>query len=87
MIKRETKKVYYETDAITQIFCDKCNKEITNEEFFRLDLSYRQKDEEGKYINLVYDINDCHVDMCKECIKDIEFLTVDIEEYINDSLT
>ncbi|MDD2495978.1 MAG: hypothetical protein PHE29_12395, partial [Tissierellia bacterium] len=63
MRERETKKVYYETEAITKITCDNCKEDITNERFFTINISFIEKDEEGKYISKVYDVNDCHLDI------------------------
>jgi hypothetical protein len=84
MRERETKKVYYETDVITKVICDSCGEDITNEQFFTIDISYREKDEEGKYISKVYDVNDCHVDICDKCIDKITKISTEVFEYVKD---
>jgi hypothetical protein len=88
MISRETKKVYYETEVIKQVTCDICDKDITEEEFFKLELAYSYVADEGKHISKVmYDENSCWNHICKECaVKFLKSINKNIKEYVEYSL-
>ena len=87
MIKRKTEKVYYESEIIEEIICDDCNKTITNEEFFTLELKFMRIGRHNQFIEKVYDENGGVGHLCKECAaKRFDSFNNPIREYLWDSL-
>ena len=87
MINREKKTVSYETDAVKNITCDICDKDITGDKFFRSAFDFVELSENKTQIGRVYDENNCYVYTCCDCaIKHFKPISDNMKEYIEDSL-
>jgi len=73
MITHKKEMVSYETEVIDYVTCDFCNKDITNEKFFKLDIGFYQLcDSNQRFIEKVYDENNGVAHICIECANSIE---------------
>jgi hypothetical protein len=87
MINRKAEKVYYEAELVEKVTCDKCNKDITNEEFFSLEVAFREVSHDKKFTDKVYETNNGYSVICKDCITGISnTLPNCMVDYINDSV-
>lgn len=80
MIKREKKKIYYESEVVTDVFCDNCGKSLANEDNFihRVEISSLYFIEGRRSLG-GSDFLDYSLDLCEECVKPIEQLVRNIE--------
>jgi hypothetical protein len=88
MLEKKIEQVYYESEVIQKAVCDICNKDMTNENFFKLDLGYYfVPDKKGSFIQKVYDENSCNIHICEFCAKDkLNNVCNSVKEYIEDNL-
>jgi len=87
MMTLEQKETFYTTDFIKNLHCDICKREITNEKLFKLETSFVEVTNEGKYLSQVFDENNDKQHICSECIQLIEGLSKDTIEFIKFRLT
>lgn len=84
MIKREKKKIYYESEVVTDVLCDNCGKSLANENSFihRVEIStlYFIEDRQSLEGSDFYDYS---LELCEECVKPIEQLAKSIERKID----
>lgn len=75
MIKKSKQKVYYEDEVIESVFCDKCGKEITEDDDFiviRVDEAYLHLRNERKTLSY-HEIGYSKL-LCYDCAELIEEL-------------
>ena len=86
MMTLEQKETFYTTDFIKNLHCDICKREITNEKLFKLETSFVEVTNEGKYLSQVFDENNDKQHICSDCIQLIRGLPKDTIEFIRDKL-
>lgn len=88
MIHRELEKVYYESEIIKKVTCDFCEKDITGENFFKLEIGYYfVPEKKGTFIDKCYEENSGYAHICESCAKEkLDNMCKPIREYMYDSL-
>ena len=87
MFETTKRKTYYEMDFIDKVVCDNCRKNITKENGFGIEISFKHLDRDGKYYSKVFDNEpNCWIHICKECAGHIVNLPTKAEEYIQDGI-